>query len=282
MLREDCVPGRSQFRKPRADFSVARLAGAQAGISNRNARIAHQAAPLRALHRASAKHVAEFLFGERDQPFQVRRKKRVLFTLAGLEIRQRRHRRAAIPRANVLADVAAEDVPADGLAQFERNRAAQLDRQIGNAAPRVQNVRLDDGARRACVDAQAAVSAQIRRRRFRGVQRRREIERRHDHAEEQPRTQLFIDEAGVLREPAEPRIFRGDAFDDRAGIHIGSRLEGFREFTAQMFDQRFEFFAEHMVIVVAPGIAGDPAARTCVAGWMARAPRSKREAPCCS
>src|SRR5580692_10986123 len=73
VLCEDRITGCTQLRKPRANFSVSRFAQAQAGISDRYACISHQPAPLRALHRASAKHGAEFLFGERDHPLEVRR-----------------------------------------------------------------------------------------------------------------------------------------------------------------------------------------------------------------
>ncbi len=46
-------------------------------ISDGDARVAHEAAPLRALHGAAAKQFAKFFFAQRNQPFQVRRKKRI-------------------------------------------------------------------------------------------------------------------------------------------------------------------------------------------------------------
>src|SRR5258708_34277184 len=102
---------------------------------------------------------------------------------------------------------------ADLLAEFGRNCAAQFDRQVGNAAACVKNGWLDDRSRWAGVNAQAAVSAQIRWRCFPGIERHSKIEGGQDHTEEEPRTQVFINEAGVLRQPSKPRIFRGDAFD---------------------------------------------------------------------
>ncbi len=79
----------------------------------------------------------------------------MLCLLAWLEIRQRCHWRAAIPGANVLANIAAEDVIADRFPQFQRDGAAQLDGEIRNAAPRVQNIRLYNCAGGACVNAKA-------------------------------------------------------------------------------------------------------------------------------
>jgi hypothetical protein len=90
VLGENWVGGRGQFREARANLRVARLARAQAGISNRYACIAHQPAPLRALHGASAKHGAKFFLAEGDEPLEVRRKKRALLRYARLEIRKRR------------------------------------------------------------------------------------------------------------------------------------------------------------------------------------------------
>ena len=60
------------------------------------------------------------------------------------------HRRGfAVPRAHVLADVAVEDMPAHGLAQF--------------APARVEEIRLNQGVREASIDAQSAIAAEIGR-----------------------------------------------------------------------------------------------------------------------
>src|SRR3990172_3650962 len=53
-------------------------------------------------------------------------------------------RRAAVPRAHVLADIAAEDSIAQRRAPVRIDRASSLDREIGQTARRIQLARLDD------------------------------------------------------------------------------------------------------------------------------------------
>ncbi len=153
--------GRGQRRKPRANFRVARLARAQTGISGGHAGVAQQPAPLRALHRAAAKSFAKLLFRGRQQPLQSGRKKGIAGERPRLEILQCGERRAAIPWTNILADVAAENVAPHRFAQFRGDFAAQLDGEVRDATPRIQQVRLDDRAGRTSVNAQAAISAQV-------------------------------------------------------------------------------------------------------------------------
>src|SRR6202043_1957500 len=189
-------------------------------ISECNAGVPHKAPPLRPLYGAAAKHSTKFLLGERDQPLQVRRKKRMLRNAARFEIWGGAYRGAAIPGTHVLADVASENVPPHRLSKVLWNRATQLDGQIGDTAASVQHVGLDDGAGRTRFDAQPAVPAQIRRRHAGRAERRDEIERRHNYAEEQPRARFFVDKACVLCEPAEPRVLRRNALDDGPRIHV--------------------------------------------------------------
>src|SRR2546428_12842603 len=73
-------------------------------------------------------------------------------------------RHASIRRANVLADITAEDMSPHGRAEFLRNAASQLDCQIRNAPACIEHVWLDEGARRTGVQTQPAVAAQIGRR----------------------------------------------------------------------------------------------------------------------
>ena len=51
-----------------------------------------------------------------------------------------------VPRTHQLAIVAAIDAIADGAAQLQRNRARELDGEIGDAAPRIESIGGDDGA----------------------------------------------------------------------------------------------------------------------------------------
>ncbi len=65
----------------------------------------------------------------------------------------------AIPRAGVEAIVAAIDAVADERTELERDRAFELDREIGNAATRIEPMRLGDRAGRAGRDAARATAA---------------------------------------------------------------------------------------------------------------------------
>src|SRR5439155_118629 len=169
-------PGVRRSREPlqqRTDSSVSYRAPPRGGIPQRDASISHDAAPLCPLDRASAKDAAEFFFGQRSQPFQARLKERLrarrrvalprhllprrdVPRMEGIELSGRH---ASIPRANVLADITAEDMSPHGRAEFLRNAASQLDCQIRNAPACIEHVWLDECARRTGVQTQPAVAA---------------------------------------------------------------------------------------------------------------------------
>ncbi len=52
----------------------------------------------------------------------------------------------------------------------------------------------------------------------------RRLDQRQDHSQKQPRSQLLINDAGILADPAYPGIFRIDALHQRAGIHVRASL----------------------------------------------------------
>ncbi len=116
------------------------------------------------------------------------------------------HRRELVPGAIELAVVAAVDAVADGLAELDRNRAAQFDRQVRNAPARIELVRSDDRLCRTHVDARAAGSAMAA---CRGVRRQRQV--RIQFAEKKPRSGIFVDQVRVFADPAEPG-FLGNRF----------------------------------------------------------------------
>ena len=132
-------------------------------------------------------------------------------SVAHLEIRMRGRARELVPGAHQLAVVAAIDAIADGAAQFHRNRAAQLDGQIGDAAPRIELVGRDDGPRRAGRHAGRAAAAVRAGRRVDGQRQVGE-----DLAEEKIRAGVARDEVGVLADPAQPGIARQRLFEHRA------------------------------------------------------------------
>jgi hypothetical protein len=121
MFSEEHIVARRKLREPRAYLRVTRLIRPQAGVSDGNAGIAQEPAPLGSLHRAAAKRGAKFFDAERNQPFQLGTEKGVTIEHSWLEIRLCRLRRSPVPRTNILANVAAEYVSADGLAKFGRN-----------------------------------------------------------------------------------------------------------------------------------------------------------------
>ena len=87
---------------------------------------------------------------------------------------------AAVPRADVLAHVAAEGPAADAGPEVGRDRSPALDRQVRDAAPRVQHVRVDEGPRGAGVQAARAAPAAVRQGRI-GL----ELRRGQHHADEE-------------------------------------------------------------------------------------------------
>src|SRR5580698_5895070 len=62
---------------------------------------------------------------------------------------------------------------------------------------------------------------------------------------------------------------RGDSLDDRSGVHIGARFEWLGGCFVHRGYQGIELSSEHVVIIVAPGVTRDPAARNivCLGNW---------------
>src|SRR5947209_8462373 len=105
-----------------------------------------------------------------------------------------RQRRAPVPGAHILADVAAKYMPTDAGTVLLGNRAAQLDRKVRDAQPRIQFVATGaDGMRGTSIDATGARAAAIR-----GGRVRFKRKRRKQLSQEEPRPQRLVDQAGVL------------------------------------------------------------------------------------
>ena len=150
-----------------------------------------------------------------------------------------------IPGANILADVAAEDLAADAVAEIFGDGAALLDGQVGDAAGGVHLIRRE-GLRGAGVDAAGAGSAAVgsERRQFGGG----EFERSEDDSEEKPGAELLVKDAGVFARPAEAGIARINALDERTGIDIAARLEG-ADCLTQRSVEGFEALEQNFVII---------------------------------
>ena len=121
--------------------------------------------------------------------------------------------REFVPGADREAIVAAIDAVADQRAQLVRDRPLVLDRQIGDAAPRIEPVRGRERGGRAGVETAPAGAAMVALGRV-GRQRQAQI----DLAEEQPGAEIARHEVGVLALPAEPGLLRQRLFHDRRGI----------------------------------------------------------------
>jgi hypothetical protein len=173
--------------------------------------------PLRTLHGALPEALAEGLVVEAGELGEIRG----LRSRPGLESRSAVVKAAAVPRAHVLADVAAEDVAAHALAPLLRTRALHLDGEGADAACGVEDVGRDEGARGAGVEARGARAAQVGARRVRG-----QVEVGDDLAEEEPGAVLGVEEAAVLSPRADPRGRRPGLLGDGAGVHAGPGLEG--------------------------------------------------------
>ena len=130
--------------------------------------------------------------------------------------------------------------------------AAQLDRQIGNAARRVEHARRHERMGRTRLETQRAGAALIEGRRV-----KRERQAADDHAEKHPRPEIGVDHAGVLPDPADAGMLRVDALLDRPGVDVHPRLERHRRRVAHPREQRLESGADHLVVVVTPRVPRD-------------------------
>src|SRR5712692_863216 len=76
VLRDHGVRRSREASEALAEFVAPSLLQRHTGIPQRDASISHDAAPFRALDRATAKDAAKFFLGQRGQPFQAGLKKR--------------------------------------------------------------------------------------------------------------------------------------------------------------------------------------------------------------
>ena len=129
-------------------------------------------------------------------------------------------RRLVRSRAGLLADVAAEDVVADPLLDVIRDRAAVLDRPVGEASARVEDARLDEGLRRAGLQASDAGAASLGDRLV-----GRKVEVGQDLGEQEIGARLRIDQAAVLADPSQARLGRERPFGEGSRIHADAVAE---------------------------------------------------------
>src|SRR3954468_18942433 len=227
-----------------------RAAGLEVFESHRD--VPSQSGRLRALHRAALQRRREFVVAARRQrseidavPHRARLPRRVVGP-----------RCDGVPRTDFLADIAAVDARPDPGAVLGRDVATVLDRQVRNALGRVEDAGRDERVGRAGVEAERARAALIERRRI-----DRERQAADDLGQENPRAELWMNDAGVLADPAEAGVLRVDPFLHRPGVDIGTGVERLGGLLAHPCDQPLEPFTDQVVVVVAPGVTRDLRAR---------------------
>src|ERR1017187_5173014 len=114
--------------------------------------------------------------------------------------------------ADVLADVAAEDVRADGGAMFQGDGGAELDGEVRDAERGI-DAGGKDGGGGAGIDAALAGAATGG---GRGIGR--DVERDEEFAEKKPGAAPLVDEAGVFADPAERGTAGVGALKERRGL----------------------------------------------------------------
>src|SRR6516164_993875 len=127
--------------------------------------------------------------------------------------------RTTVPRTHVLADIAAEHVGAHPLTELGWNRPFELDSEIGDAPRRVHDIGLHQSSRRAGFKTPRAGTAAVGGRQV-GI----EFETGQDHADEEPRTLLLVNQASVLAHPANAGEPSKSAFHDGPGVDVHPRL----------------------------------------------------------
>ena len=106
-------------------------------IADRDQHVAHEAVAADALDRRAGEERAERRIVERREVGQTRR---ASIPARGSKSRLTRRLRELVPRADRQTIVAAVDAVAHQRAQFARDQALVLDRQVGDAAPRIEPI----------------------------------------------------------------------------------------------------------------------------------------------
>ena len=139
---------------------------------------------------------------------------------------------------------------ADRGAQFARDRPGMLDREVGDAAARIELVRRREGLGRAGIEAGPARAAMIG---FCCIRDQHRVSQHH--AQEEPGAEFAADQVRMLALPAQTGLGRQRLFHQRRGIdedfHLGARLR--HEGAGKLLQPRFQ----QVVIVPPPRIDRD-------------------------
>ena len=165
-----------------------------AGIADGDQDVTQEAGMADAFDRRTGEKRAERRLVERGEHCEPRRDEIV----ARLQLRFARRCGKLVPWTNRKAIIAAVNAVADHSAKLARNLPAMLDRQIRNAAPRIETIRCRKSLCRADIETGAARAAMILLGSI-----RREIERRENRTEKQPRAEFARNQIRVLALPAD-------------------------------------------------------------------------------
>ena len=170
----------------------------------------------------------------------------------------RRHQAAlageAVPRTGVEAVVAAVNAVADRGAKLLRDRAFQLDGQVGDAAARVELERCGDCAGRAGVDAACAFAAVVALRLVRLQHGGGE-----DLGDEKPVAESAADEVGVFADKAKAGALAKVALEDRPGIDVPKRSGILAGERLDALGQLAKRLGECVVVIGVTRVSGDDA-----------------------
>src|SRR5215211_7354147 len=124
-----------------------------------------------------------------------------------------------------------------------------LDGQVGDAAVRIEDPRSHQRLRGTRLETEGAGPALVERRPI-----GRQFQAADHLAKEDPRSERRIDDAGVFPDPTDTSVPRVDALEDRTRVDVGARVERLRRALTHPREEGLEPRADHLVIVVAPGI----------------------------
>ena len=163
--------------------------------------------------------------------------------------------REAVPRADQLAVVAAEDAVADRCPQRFRDWAVVFDGQVADAEPRIESIGGDDRAGWADVDAGLAGAAVVLCRVIDG-----QLEVGVELTEEEPRAGSAVDQVGVLADPAEPGTLGERFLEHRRTVDEHPVTER-ADLCGDAFGEPLQPLPDQLVVVAAERVAGDIATR---------------------
>ncbi len=148
-----------------------------------------------------------------------------------------------------MAVVAAEDAVADRFAQLDWNRIARFDREVRDAASRIELIWRDDRLGRAHLDAAGTGPAVFANRR---VHRQRQV--RVNLTEEEIRSRVATQQQCVLADPTQPRVARERLFQHRRRVGEGAvrKVAGDRRDAS---GQSLQARANQLVVVAAECVA---------------------------